>query len=231
MKKSEIYEKVRLSCEQYLLDIGEVPSPALSTHSRNILTSNWGKIFLKGLAGMDYSKGRLSSGRSYFKNGLVYNVAVEEGVISGYVGLPEFFEEQDAVHHIRLTCPTLDKDEQEQLLSAVHKQGIGTTELILGKVSEELMKDLIQEDGLIPGPYSKSNCPCLDDSDFCAHVGALMYGAATVFERSPMSLFQFRGFDAQVDAVDSLLKSDASEDVDFQSVFGIEVSDVDEITF
>ncbi|MFI5271684.1 MAG: hypothetical protein ACHQ4H_01455 [Ktedonobacterales bacterium] len=150
-------------------------------------TQRW--LDLVESSGPEYSS-RLAKGRTYFRSGHLWEIAVRPGRVSASVR-----GSYGQLYEVHLELPTLPAATWEQVIAALCARA-DYTALLLAGVMPAGIEALFAEQGasLFPAPGEiVSQCDCYDWSNPCKHVFALHYGFASSLQTDPLSLFALRG--------------------------------------
>lgn len=164
---------------------------AIVVTSNKIATSFWGKAWCDHLKYYADYDNRISRGRSYIKNGFVFDLTIEKGVIQGIVcgsgsKLYEVTIEIDPISDQRL----------------IHQLGghIESLEVLAeGQFPKTLAETfLTSENGLFPNLKDiELSCSCPDWANMCKHVSAVLYAVGAKLDLEPLLLFDLRGIDTR----------------------------------
>ena len=228
------YEDVREQKERLQREIakrkkrGEKFEPlAAPAGQKKLCTTFWGQAWCKNLESYQQYESRLPRGRSYLRQGNVYNLGIEAGKLCAVVAGSELY---DTNIHIQ----PLPKKQWKQIVEAGAGQVGSMLDLLAGKVGDGLMSILTDpKDGLFPKPKEiRFDCSCPDHADMCKHVSAVLYGVGVMLDTKPELLFTLRGVDqaellsnASSAAITSL-SADSGDlaDADLSAIFGIDLT-------
>lgn len=200
-----------------------LPAPA---GQKKLSTTFWGQAWCRNLESYQVYESRLPRGRSYLRQGKVYNLEIEPGKLSAVVAGSELY---DSI----ITIQPLPKKQWQQIVESSAGQVGSMLDLLAGKLGDDLMKVLTDPDGgLFPKPKEiRFNCSCPDHADMCKHVSAVLYGVGVLLDTKPELLFTLRGVD-QAELLfnaSSAAITDLSADtgdlagVDLSAIFGIDL--------
>jgi len=201
-----------------------LPAPA---GQKKLSTTFWGQAWCRNLESYQVYESRLPRGRSYLRQGNVYNLEIEPGKLSAVVAGSELYDTS-------ITIKPLPKEQWQQIVQSSAGQVGSMLDLLAGKLGDGLMKVLTDQDGgLFPKPKEiRFNCSCPDHADMCKHVSAVLYGVGVLLDTKPELLFTLRGVDqaellsnASSAAITDL--SNSSGDLagaDLSAIFGIDLS-------
>ncbi|MCF7785496.1 MAG: hypothetical protein K9N47_05200 [Prosthecobacter sp.] len=201
-----------------------LPAPA---GQKKLSTTFWGQAWCRNLESYQVYESRLPRGRSYLRQGKVYNLEIEPGKLSAVVAGSELY---DSI----ITIQPLPKKQWQQIVESSSGQVGSMLDLLAGKLGDGLMKVLTDPDhGLFPKPKEiHFNCSCPDHADMCKHVSAVLYGVGVLLDTKPELLFTLRGVDqaemlsnASSAAISDLSTGDGDlASADLSSIFGIDLS-------
>lgn len=169
--------------------------------SKKLCQTFWAQAWCRHLESYQHYEARLPAGRSYLRNGKVFDLTLERGSISAVVMGTELY---DTLIHIRPLAP----DHWQEIVKASQGQVNSLLDLLSGKLGDGLMRILTDpEQGLFPQPNEiRFDCSCPDHADLCKHASAVLYGVAVLLDTRPDLLFTLRG----VDQADLLADSSAA---------------------
>ena len=190
----------------------------------------WGLAWCKHLETYQQYEARLPRGRSYLRQGNVYNLQVEPGRIRAVVAGSELYD-------VQIHLAPLPIDHWQKIRAAGAGQVESMLDRLSGKLGDGLMRVVSdREQGLFPKPQEiRFQCSCPDFADLCKHASAVLYGIAVVLDTRPDALFTLRGVD-QADLLSEASQSTAAEladrssatsldGADLSSLFGIDLTD------
>jgi uncharacterized Zn finger protein len=194
---------------------------------KKLCATFWGQAWCKNLESYQQYESRLPRGRSYLRQGNVYNLEIEAGQLSAVVAGSELY---DTSIHIQ----PLPKKQWQQIVKAGAGQVGSMLDLLAGKLGDGLMTLLTDpKDGLFPKPKEiRFDCSCPDHADMCKHVSAVLYGVGVLLDTKPELLFTLRGVDQAelLSHASSAAITDLSANtgdlagVDLSAIFGIDLS-------
>lgn len=201
-----------------------LPAPA---GQKKLSTTFWGQAWCRNLESYQVYESRLPRGRSYLRQGNVYNLEIEPGKLSAVVAGSELYDTS-------ITIKPLPKEQWQQIVESSAGQVGSMLDLLAGKLGDGLMKVLTDpEGGLFPKPKEiLFNCSCPDHADMCKHVSAVLYGVGVLLDTKPELLFTLRGVDQAelLSNASSAAITDLSADtgdlagVDLSAIFGIDLN-------
>jgi uncharacterized Zn finger protein len=164
-----------------------LPAPA---GQKKLSTTFWGQSWCRNLESYQVYESRLPRGRSYLRQGKVYNLMIESGKLSAVVAGSELYDTSVIIQ-------PLPKKQWQQIVKSSAGQVGSMLDLLAGKLGDGLMKVLTdQDDGLFPKPKEiRFDCSCPDHADMCKHVSAVLYGVGVMLDTKPELLFTLRGVD------------------------------------
>jgi len=198
---------------------------------KHVCTTFWGKAWCSHLETYQEYESRLPRGRSYLRQGSVYNVEIEPGKVTAVVAGSELYDTQVFIQPLKAS-------KWHDIVEKCEGQVGSMLDLLAGKLGDGVMRVLSDvEDGLFPKTKEiRFDCSCPDHADMCKHVSAVLYGVGVLLDAKPELLFTLRG----VDGADLLAKakdaavSGVAENTgelagaDLSAIFGIEIGDIEE---
>ena len=157
---------------------------------KKLCTTFWRQAWCRNLESYQQYESRLPRGRSYLRQGKVYNLEITPGKLSAVVAGSELYDTSVSIK------PLPDQQWQEIVQSSAG-QVSSMLDLLSGKLGDGLMKVLTDpQDGLFPKPKEiRFDCSCPDYADMCKHVSAILYGVGVMLDSKPELLFTLRGVD------------------------------------
>ncbi|MGV3658926.1 MAG: SWIM zinc finger family protein [Prosthecobacter sp.] len=157
---------------------------------KKLCTTFWGQAWCKNLESYQVYESRLPRGRSYLRQGKVYNLDIGKGELGAVVAGSELY---DTKIHIK---PLPEKQWKEIVKAGAGEVG-SMLDLLSGRLGDGLMRLLTDpERGLFPEPKEiRFDCSCPDYADMCKHVSAVLYGVGVLLDSKPELLFTLRGVD------------------------------------
>ncbi|MHB8382662.1 MAG: SWIM zinc finger family protein [Candidatus Binataceae bacterium] len=162
----------------------------VTIEGRAIAKSFWGKSWCANLERYSDYENRLPRGRTYLRNGSVFDLHIAKSKVSAVVLGSEFYKVTIAIAPVTATR-----------WKAICRDCAGTidslVELLQGRLSKAVMDRVCREDdGLFPAPKEiKLSCSCPDWAGMCKHVAAVLYGVGARLDETPALLFALRGVD------------------------------------
>lgn len=201
-----------------------LPAPA---GQKKLSTTFWGQAWCRNLEAYQVYESRLPRGRSYLRQGNVYNLEIEQGKLTAVVAGSELYDTS-------ITIKPLPREQWQQIVESSAGQVGSMLDLLAGKLGDGLMKVLTDPaGGLFPKPKEiHFNCSCPDHADMCKHVSAVLYGVGVLLDTKPELLFTLRGVDQAelLSNASSAAIMDLSADtgdlagVDLSAIFGIDLN-------
>jgi len=201
-----------------------LPAPA---GQKKLSTTFWGQAWCRNLESYQVYESRLPRGRSYLRQGKVYNLEIEPGKLSAVVAGSELYDTS-------ITIQPLPKKQWQQIVKSSAGQVGSMLDLLAGKLGDGLMKVLTDPDGgLFPKPKEiRFDCSCPDHADMCKHVSAVLYGVGVLLDTKPELLFTLRKVDQAelLSNASSAAITDLSAGAgdlagaDLSAIFGIDLS-------
>jgi uncharacterized Zn finger protein len=187
----------------------------------------WGSAWCRHLEEHSHYPHRLPRGRNYLRQGHVYNLAIQPGLVTANVV-------GSAVYDVRVTIQPLPGERWDALKAKCAGQVGSLLDLLAGKLGEGVMRTITEpEDGLFPRSREiRFICTCPDEADMCKHVAAVLYGVGVQLDSQPDLLFRLRSVDPTEllatgarDALETAPSADAAlEGEDLAALFGIELA-------
>jgi len=200
-----------------------LPAPA---GQKKLCSTFWGQSWCRNLESYQQYESRLPRGRSYLRQGKVYNLEISSGELRAVVAGSELY--QTSIH-----IKPLPKKQWQEIVAASSGQVGSMLDLLGGKLGDDLMKVLTDpQSGLFPKPKEiRFDCSCPDFADMCKHVSAVLYGVGVQLDTKPELLFTLRGVDqaellaSASSAAISDLSSNSGDlaDTDLSALFGIDL--------
>ena len=150
----------------------------------------WGRAWCENLERYSDYESRLPRGRSYLRQGNVYDLAIEPGEVFAYVTGSEIYE-------VIVTIDPLDPGKWKALKRATAGQIGNLVALLGGSLGPGVLAAITDaKSGLFPNPKEiRLSCTCPDWADMCKHVAAVLYGVGVQLDQSPELFFTLRGID------------------------------------
>lgn len=194
--------------------------------NRKLAQTFWGKGWCDHLESHSDYEYRLPRGRSYLRQGNVYNLAIAPGVITAHVA-------GSALYEVRVAIQPLAKAAWTSLKRDCAGQVASLLDLLGGRLGDGVLRAIADPArGLFPGPKQINlSCSCPDYADMCKHVAAVLYGVGVKLDSAPDLFFVLRSVDpsdllatAARDTLDRAHGADtALAGEDLSALFGIEM--------
>jgi uncharacterized Zn finger protein len=187
--------------------------------SKKLATTFWGKAWCDHLQSYQEYDHRLPRGRSYLRQGNVYQLKIGPGLVSAMVAGSELYE--TSVH-----IKPLATDVWQDVVEACAGQVGSMLDLLAGKLGEGVLRVLTDpEAGIFPQSKEiRFDCSCPDHADMCKHVAAVLYGVGVLLDAQPELFFTLRS----VDGAELLATSreEMVQDLTVESEGGLEGEDL-----
>lgn len=173
---------------------------------RKIANTWWGSAWNNNLESYaDYSN-RIGRGKSYVKSGMVLDLQIEAGVVTGLV-----LGSRKSPYHITVKIDKIPDKKWNKIVEQCSHKIASMAELVEGKFPNEFAELFLQQgQGLFPSLKEiRFDCSCPDWADMCKHVAAVLYGIGARFDNDPMLFFKLRDIDFT-----KLLKKSIDEKID-----------------
>jgi uncharacterized Zn finger protein len=206
---------------------GQSVSP-VTIEGRAIAKSFWGQSWCSNLERYSDYENRLPRGRTYVRNGSVFDLQIAKSKVSAVVIGSDFYT-------VTITIAPVTAKRWKAICGDCAGSIDSLVELLQGRLSKAVMDRVCRaDDGLFPAPKEiKLSCSCPDWADMCKHVAAALYGVGARLDEQPALLFKLRGVDenqllANAGQELSLKKaapatSKVLDDGDVAALFGIEM--------
>ena len=158
-----------------------------SSKGSKIAASFWGQAWQHHLEGYADYQSRLPRGRSYLRQGKVYDLSIAPGEVTAVVA-------GEYLYDVIIKIAPLDADHWRDIKERCAGQ-VGTLlDLLSGKLGDGVLKVITDRDtGLFPSPGEiKLVCTCPDSASLCKHLAAVLYGVGLRFDADPALFFQLR---------------------------------------
>lgn len=197
-------------------------------HRAKIVDTFWGRAWCDNLDACKDYEYRLPRGRNYLRQGNVYNLEIERGVITAEVAGSDLYE-------VRIAIKPIAEDAWTDVQARCAGETFSLLDLLTGQLGDHVMRVITEPGaGLLPRPQDlKMICSCPDHAGLCKHLAAVLYGVGVLFDRHPELLFQLRGVDPAtlVEAATSATSETAADpatevidDSDLSAIFGIDLA-------
>lgn len=200
---------------------------ALTAKGANIASTFWGRAWCRQLQTYQDYESRLPRGRSYLREGNVYNLTIEPGLITAIVA-------GSALYDVSVRIAALPKSDWEVLKEDCAGQVGSLLDLLAGRLGDNVLQTVTDPDrGLFPKSSDlRFSCTCPDWADMCKHVSAVLYGVGAKLDTAPDLFFVLRSVDptellsgttqetlGTIDSTDAALVGE-----DLSALFGIELA-------
>lgn len=183
----------------------------------------WGKAWNENLESYSDYEHRLPRGRSYLRQGNVYNLTIQPGEVTSVVAGSELYD-------VSVSIAPLEKSRWSEIKTQCEGQVASMLDLLGGKLGDGVMRVITDpECGLFPNPKEiRFSCSCPDHADMCKHVAATLYGVGVQLDAQPDWFFVLRSVDpTELISTASLITPAATDDAlageDLSALFGIEL--------
>jgi uncharacterized Zn finger protein len=193
---------------------------------RKLAHTFWGKAWCGHLESHKDYEYRLPRGRSYLRQGNVYNLSIEPGAVSASVAGSSLYE-------VTVTIQPLAEAAWKCIKDDCAGQVASLLDLLAGKLGDGVLRAVTDaERGLFPKPKEiRLSCTCPDHADMCKHVAAVLYGVGVKLDADPNLFFVLRSVDpsellstAAQETLDQAHGTDAGlSGEDLGALFGIEL--------
>ena len=194
--------------------------------TRKLATTFWGKAWCDHLESHSDYEHRLPRGRSYLRQGNVYNLSIEPGVVTASVAGSSLYE-------ISVKIQPLAKGAWKSIKDDCAGKVASLLDLLGGKFGDGVLRAVTDaERGLFPKPKEiRLSCTCPDHADMCKHVAAVLYGVGVKLDADPNLFFVLRSVDpselltgAAHDTLDKAQGADAAlSREDLSALFAIDL--------
>ena len=199
----------------------------VAIEGRRIATTFWGIAWCDNLEAYSDYANRLPRGRTYVRNGSVFDLQIAKGRISALVSGSEIYE-------VDLRVKPLPATRWKRVRSHCAGRIDSVVELLQGRISDAVMGTVTKTgEGLFPMPREISlDCSCPDWATMCKHVAAVLYGVGARLDHKPEMLFTLRGVDpaemvgeavGQAAAKGKAARGRVLAPEDLSSVFGVDI--------
>ena len=139
------------------------------------------------------SSKKIAAAKRAARNGLVVGLNIAPGLIEGHVqGKPK------TPYAVRIYTTPLDVRALEDVLNRLREKAKYKAALLTGTALPEL-DDIFTSSGIALSFHgfvkSRKWCGCPEPGDICEHILAVVYVAASVFDRDPFMLMRLRGLE------------------------------------
>jgi uncharacterized Zn finger protein len=150
----------------------------------------WGTAWCKNLERYADFSNRIGRGRSYIKNGFVFDLNISEGLITALIS-------GSSVYTVTIKIDKLPAKKWKPIADSCAKRIDSLAALAEGKFPEEFGEIFMRQgDGLFPSPKEiHMDCSCPDWATMCKHVAAALYAVGARLDTDPLLFFSLRGID------------------------------------
>lgn len=199
----------------------------IPTKGVKIATTFWGQAWCNQLETYHDYENRLPRGRSYLRQGNVYNLEIEPGLVSAIVAGSSLYE-------VAVRITPLLKPDWERLKEDCAGQVGSLLDLLGGRLGDGVLRAITDPHrGLFPQSKEiRFSCTCPDHAEMCKHVAAALYGVGAKLDQAPDLFFVLRSVDPSellsntakdaLGALESVDEALAGEDL--SALFGIELA-------
>ena len=165
---------------------GQILSP-VTIEGREIAKSFWGKGWCDHLERYSDFANRLPRGRTYARNGSIFDLQIASGKVTARVSGSEIYE-------VDISIRPLAPARWKGLVRKCSGKVGSLVELLAGRVSSAVLEILAHpKEGLFPAPRDMTfSCTCPDYADMCKHVAAALYGVGARLDEKPEHFFTLR---------------------------------------
>ena len=160
----------------------------------------WGKEFLRALEDcMD--PGRLSRGRSYSTPYRRKSFSIRQGKIAATVrgNISTYFHVYETPYYkVEIGFQKIASTRWNAILKRLGSNADWVTHLVLGEVPPSIEEALAgARVKLLPRTHREiqASCSCPDWANPCKHIAGIYYHVASLIDRDPLLLFEFRGLE------------------------------------
>ena len=212
---------------------GITASPVV-IEGKAITQTFWGKAWCENLERYSDFENRLPRGRSYVRNGFVFDLQIERGSVKARVQGSEAYD-------VEITVDAVAPKVWSSVVADCSGKVSSVLELLSGKLSSAVM-DVVTRPGtgLFPTPKQiHLDCSCPDGAGMCKHIAATLYGIGARFDKRPELLFTLRHVDAAdlvsagaTTLMDNAKASGSARAVtgDLSALFGLDLGPMDVTT-
>jgi len=168
---------------------GHPVSPVV-VEGRTIVKTFWGKAWCENLERYSDFANRLPRGRTYVRNGSVFDLQIAPGEIKALVSGSEIYE-------VAVKVAPVAKARWRSICQDCAGAIDSLIELLQGRFSKGVMERVCrQKTGLFPSPDEiQLSCSCPDWAGMCKHVAAVLYGIGARLDHQPELLFRLHSVD------------------------------------
>jgi uncharacterized Zn finger protein len=157
---------------------------------RKITTTFWGDAWCRNLESYSDYSNRLPRGRTYVRNGSVFDLQMETGRVRSLVS-------GSSIYEVDIKIGPVARKQWNGIKDRCAGQVGSVVELLRGSMSTSVMEIVTRKgEGLFPTPQEIGlGCSCPDWATMCKHVAAVLYGVGARLDHAPQLLFTLRGVD------------------------------------
>lgn len=202
---------------------------AVPAGKKSLCGTFWGQAWCRHLETYQQYESRLPRGRSYLRQGNVYNLEITPGNLAAVVAGSELYD-------TRVRIEPLKAPDWQHIVRKCEGQVSSMLDLLAGRLGDGVMRMLSDpEHGLFPQAREiRFDCSCPDFADMCKHVSAVLYGAGVLLDAKPELLFTLRGVDgsdllaqAKEAAITGMAQTgDELAGADLGAIFGIDLAEL-----
>lgn len=169
---------------------GERFEPLAVPQGAKLARTFWGKAWCDHLENHSDYEHRLPRGRTYLRQGNVYNLSIEPGVIRATVLGSRIYE-------VQISIRPLQRDSWEAFKEECSGEVASLLDLLAGKLGDGVLRAISAPDhGLFPERDEiRLSCTCPDWANMCKHVAAVLYGVGVRLDTAPELFFVLRSVD------------------------------------
>ena len=181
-------QKARLRLK--ILREGKLKPLTVPQGKRKLAGTFWGKAWCDHLEAHRDFEYRLPRGRSYLRQGNVYDLRIREGSVIASVAGTSLYE-------VRITIRPLEKAAWEKIRTDCAGRVGSLLDLLGGRLGDGVLRAITHpERGLFPKPSEmKPLCSCPDYANLCKHAAAVLYGVGVMLDTNPDLFFLLRSVD------------------------------------
>lgn len=203
------------------------PFKVLEAPSGNtkLVKTFWGKAWNDNLESYRDYEYRLPRGRSYLRQGNVYNLRIRPGKVTAVVAGSELYD-------VSITITPLTTGHWNAIKEQCESQVASMLDLLGGKLGDGVLKIITDPNrGLFPKAKEiRFSCSCPDHAEMCKHVAATLYGAGVKLDTQPDLFFALRSVDpTEIISAAAITTPAATDDAlageDLSALFGIELDE------
>jgi uncharacterized Zn finger protein len=157
---------------------------------RKIAKTWWGTAWNKNLESYADYENRIARGSSYVKNGMVLDLQIDSGFVTGLV-----MGSYGSPYDVEIRFDKLPQAKWKRIAEQCGHKIDGIRALTEGRFPAEMEELFLKRgEGLFPSPKEiHMKCSCPDWAGMCKHVAAVLYGIGARFDSDPLLFFKLRG--------------------------------------